>query len=177
MHGLVLFLLRSKIDEWFLYKKGAAMQENINAENKNMVREPLIAGILSFLFMGLGQAYNGQRRKGYLFFSSYIILAVLYFILIKVFNESFPKKGEEISRLSPSYITTVICGFITWLFNIYDAYQSTKRINKGDIAIDSRPGKSAFIFLRNIVLGFIAFFTLLLLIPVLAIILAYFFKK
>ena len=150
------------------------MEDISNANNKKVIREPLLASILSFLFMGLGQSYNGQRRKGYLFFVSYIGLGVLYLILIKVFNESWPKNEKEIPHTTPSYILTLICGCVIWLFNIYDAYKSTKRINEGDIAIDSTPGKSAFIFLRNIVLSFIAFFILLFLVSMLP---GLFFRK
>jgi hypothetical protein len=150
------------------------MQESTDVVKKNIVREPMIAGILSFLFMGLGQAYNGQRRKGYLFFSSYIGMTALYFILIKAFNEPLPERSKDIPITSLSYIITVMCGFFIWVFNIYDAYKSTKRINDGDIVIDSIPGKSALIFFRNIILSFIAFLILMPLIPIL---LALLFRK
>ncbi len=141
------------------------MQVSADAAKKNIVREPMIAGILSFLFMGLGQAYNGQRRKGYLFFASYIGIAVLYFILIKVFNEPLPVSGKDIPVTSTAYVITFICSFLVWIFNIYDAYKSTKRVNEND-GVNSIPGKSVLIFFRNIVLSFIAFFILMILIPV-----------
>lgn len=150
------------------------MQKNINVDNKNIPREPLIAGILSFFCMGLGQAYNGQRRKGYLFFVSYIGMVALYFILIKAFNEPLPESSKDMPVTSPAYIITLICCFFVWVFNIYDAYKSTKIINQGAITIDSTPGKSAGIFFKNIILSVIIFFILMILVPIL---LALLFRK
>ena len=132
------------------------MEQISNGNEKSVIREPLLASILSFLFMGLGQAYNGQRRKGYMFFASYIGLAILYFILLKVFNEPLPKGSKEIQHTSPSYIITVIFGFVIWIFNIYDAYRTAKRINESNEIATSTPGKSSFIFLRTIFLSFIS---------------------
>lgn len=119
-------------------------------------REPVLAGILSFLFIGLGQAYNGQRPKGYIFFGSMPALVVIYFILHALFNEPMPQKGEELTFSSPSYLIVSIAYFFLWLFNIYDAYQSANKINAGDQAADSTPGRSAFIFIRTVILSFIA---------------------
>ena len=125
-------------------------------KEKSIMREPILAAILSFLFMGLGQAYNGQRRKGYIFFLGYFGLGILYFILLKVFNEPFLEGSKEVARYtSPSYIITLICGLIIWICNIYDAYQTAKRINEGSVIVTSTPGRSSLIFLRTIFLGFI----------------------
>lgn len=132
------------------------MTENSAGNEKSVVREPFLAGILSFLFMGLGQAYNGQRRKGYMFFASYAALVVLYFILLKVFNEPFPESSKEIPRNSPSYIITAAVCFVIWIFNIYDAYRSSKRINEGNEISAATPGRSSFIFIRTIFLWFVA---------------------
>ena len=118
-------------------------------EENRVTREPMLAGVLSFVFMGLGQAYNGQRRKGYLLVASQLGLALLYFILLKVFNEPFPK-NKEISLNSPSYIITVIACICVWGFNIYDAYQTAKRLNQSAEATDLTPGKSTAIFIRNV---------------------------
>ncbi|MCX5698746.1 MAG: hypothetical protein NTX01_03505 [Candidatus Omnitrophica bacterium] len=131
-----------------------------SGNEKSVIREPLLAGILSFLFMGLGQAYNGQRRKGYMFFASYIGLAILYFILLRVFNEPFPKGGKEIQHTSPSYIVTAIFSFVICISNIYDAYRSAKRINESNEIVVLTPGKSSFVFLRTIFLWFISIIVL-----------------
>jgi len=146
--------------------------ENIEKlpEEPQQKREPILASILSFLYMGLGQAYNGQRGKGYMFFSTIPILMILYFILMKVLNEPFPKRGDEPSFHSPSYVIATLCYICIWFFNVYDAYQSAKKINEGEISIDSTPGKSAFIFLVTVIAWFIG---ILICIPLIAILLGF----
>jgi TM2 domain-containing membrane protein YozV len=69
-----------------------------------------LAAVLSFLFVGLGQIYNGQIGKGILF----IVLGVIF-----VFTMLF------------------LIGFILyplfWIYNIYDAYNTARQINAGQI--------------------------------------------
>ncbi len=69
-----------------------------------------LAAVLSFLFVGLGQIYNGEIGKGIMF----IIIGVIF-----VFSILF------------------LIGFILypvfWIYNIYDAYNTAKRINSGMI--------------------------------------------
>ncbi|MBN2367147.1 MAG: zinc-ribbon domain-containing protein [Calditrichaeota bacterium] len=77
------------------------------------IKNPAIAAILSFLFTGLGQIYNGQIEKGILFIIIGIILAISMLILIGIIL--FP---------------------LFWLYNIYDAYTSAKQINAGIIKPD-----------------------------------------
>ena len=71
-----------------------------------------LAAVLSFLFVGLGQIYNGQIGKGILFI---IIGVVLIFSMI------------------------LLIGFILypifWILNIYDAYETAKKINAGKIKV------------------------------------------
>jgi len=70
-------------------------------------KNPAVATILSFFFMGLGQIYNGQIGKGILFLVAYIISLLLMFILIGL-------------------ITTPIL----WIWGMIDANNSAKRINE-----------------------------------------------
>jgi len=76
-------------------------------------KSPGLAAVLSFLFTGLGQIYNGQIGKGISFLVLGIILAFTVLILI---------------------------GFILypvfWIYNIYDAYNSAKQINAGAVDPD-----------------------------------------
>jgi TM2 domain-containing membrane protein YozV len=67
-----------------------------------------IAAVCSFLFTGLGQIYNGQIGKGILFVIIGIILAFTILFLIGII-------------LYP----------IFWVYNIYDAYSTAKKINAG----------------------------------------------
>jgi TM2 domain-containing membrane protein YozV len=65
-----------------------------------------LAAVLSFLFVGLGQIYNGQIGKGILFIIVGVIAVLTMLILI---------------------------GFIIyplfWIYNIYDAYSTANAIN------------------------------------------------
>jgi len=70
-------------------------------------KNPAVATILSFFFMGLGQIYNGQIGKGILFLVAYIISLLLMFILIGL-------------------ITTPIL----WIWGMIDANNSAKRVNE-----------------------------------------------
>ena len=67
-----------------------------------------IAAVLSFLFVGLGQIYNGEIGKGILF----IILGV-FIVFTALFLIGF--------LLYPVF----------WIYNIYDAYNTAKKINAG----------------------------------------------
>ena len=75
-------------------------------------KNPGLAAILSFFYMGLGQIYNGQIAKGVLFMVAYSISIFMIFILI-------------------GFITTPIL----FIYGMYDAYKSAEKINR-DIARD-----------------------------------------
>jgi TM2 domain-containing membrane protein YozV len=70
-------------------------------------KNPAVATILSFLFMGLGQFYNGQIGKGVLFIILYGFSILLMFVMI-------------------GFITTPIL----WIWGMVDANNSAKRINE-----------------------------------------------
>ncbi len=71
------------------------------------IKNPGLAAVLSFLFNGLGQIYNGQIGKGLLIIGLQIVNALLTFIII---------------------------GFITmpivFIWSVYDAYAVAKQINE-----------------------------------------------
>jgi len=70
-------------------------------------KNPGLAAILSFFYMGLGQIYNGQIGKGIFFIVVYSISWLLIFILIGL-------------------ITTPIL----FIYGMYDAYKSAENINR-----------------------------------------------
>ena len=78
-------------------------------------KNPGLAAILSFFYMGLGQIYNGQIGKGILFIVVYTISWLLIFILIGL-------------------ITTPIL----FIYGMYDAYKSAEKINR-DLARQAGP--------------------------------------
>ena len=70
-------------------------------------KNPSIATILSFFYMGLGQIYNGQIGKGIVFIILYGISVVLMFVVI-------------------GFVTTPIL----WIWGMVDANNSAKKINE-----------------------------------------------
>lgn len=73
-------------------------------------KNPGLAAVLSFFYMGLGQIYNGQIAKGILFIIAYSISWILIILVIGL-------------------ITTPIL----FVYGIWDAYKSAEKINR-DIA-------------------------------------------
>lgn len=65
------------------------------------------AAVLSFLWCGLGQIYNGQIGKGVLMMVVYVISFLLIFVLIGI-------------------ITTPIL----WIWGMVDAYKTAERLNR-----------------------------------------------
>ena len=70
-------------------------------------KNPSIATILSFFYMGLGQIYNGQIGKGIVFIILYGISVALMFVVI-------------------GFVTTPIL----WIWGMIDANNSAKKINE-----------------------------------------------
>lgn len=83
----------------------------MNYQPPPVLKNPGIAAVLSFFYMGLGQIYNGQIAKGIAFIIAYSISWLLMIIII-------------------GFITTPIM----WIYGMYDAYRSAERINQ-DIAM------------------------------------------
>ena len=67
-----------------------------------------IAAVLSFFIPGLGQIYNGQISKGLVMIIAGFFIALSMILLIGLI-------------LYPIY----------WIWNIYDAYSTAKKINAG----------------------------------------------
>lgn len=85
-----------------------------NAQNNssNVVvkteKSPILAAILSFLIVGVGQIYLGLTKKGIILFFAAMVSGVLTLLLIGW-----------------------ILWLIVWLYSIYDAYNSANKINAG----------------------------------------------
>jgi len=74
-------------------------------------KNPGLAAVLSFFYMGLGQIYNGQIAKGIAFIVAYTISWILIFVVIGL-------------------VTTPV--LIIW--GMFDAYRSAEKLNR-DIAM------------------------------------------
>ncbi len=70
-------------------------------------KNPGLAAVLSFLWMGLGQIYNGQIAKGIMFMVIYAFSWILMIVLI-------------------GFITTPLL----FIYGIWDAYKSAEKINQ-----------------------------------------------
>ena len=81
-------------------------------------KNPGLAAVLSFFYMGLGQIYNGQIAKGILFIVVYSMSIAMMLLLI-------------------GFITTPIL----FIYGMYDAYKSAEKIN-ADLArgVGVQPG-------------------------------------
>ena len=92
--------------------QGNPQQNNTNNSVLNRNKDPLLAAVLSFLFIGLGQIYLGLTKKGILLIVGAIISGILMMILI---------------------------GFITWFliwgYAIFDAHKCAEMMNNG-IAVE-----------------------------------------
>ncbi len=70
-------------------------------------KNPGMAAILSFLFIGLGQAYNGEIAKA-------VTFVILYGVSI--------------------FLTLFVVGFVTipilWIWSMLDAYKSSQKKNR-----------------------------------------------
>jgi len=69
-------------------------------------KNPGLAAVLSFFYMGLGQIYNGQIAKGIAFIIAYSVSWLLILVVVGLF-------------------TTPILFF----YGMYDAYKSAEKIN------------------------------------------------
>lgn len=66
-------------------------------------KDPMIAASASFVWGGMGQAYNGQYGKGLLFFTGVMVGSLLL----------------------------LVPGVIVWAYGIYDAYVTAQKVNDG----------------------------------------------
>ncbi len=71
-----------------------------------MYKNPGLAAVLSFFYMGLGQIYNGQIAKGIFFILAYTLSWILIIVLI-------------------GFLTTPVL----FIYGMYDAYKSAEKIN------------------------------------------------
>ncbi len=100
------------VDMKFCPECGVSMTGNIqNAPTQSVVhsqKSPILAAILSFLIIGLGQVYLGLTKKGIILF----VLAIVSGFLMLI------------------YIGFIIW-FLVWVYAIYDGYNSANKINEG----------------------------------------------
>lgn len=99
---------------------------------KNPEKSPLLAALCSFIFAGLGQVYNGDVTRGVLIFLGTVIGSLFF----------------------------VIPGLIVWLYGIYDAYVTAKRMNAGEIPYRETNALHMVLFVLIWIVGIIVFVVL-----------------
>jgi len=90
------------------------------------IRSPAAAVILSFLFTGWGQWYNGQTWEGVKFFGAFIFSYVLLLIF------SILVTSNTLAALGVFLMFVVLIAI--WVYAMYDAYKTAERINSGELA-------------------------------------------
>lgn len=95
-----------------------------DAETRTLVQTPVFSAVLSALVMGAGQIYNGQARRGLVFFLAQLSLMLYGWDHLR---------GRVVSEALISWVGPVLYGFfigtlfvggvVVWLFNVYDAYE------------------------------------------------------
>lgn len=88
------------------------VRQKSDEQPQTQVKNPGIAAVLSFLFTGLGQIYNGQIAKGIALIVVQAINIALMFVVIGFFTY-----------------------FIVWIYGLYDAYKTAERINRGEVSV------------------------------------------
>jgi len=107
-----------------------------------VIRQPYIAAILSFFFVGWGQWYNGKTFDGLKFFLAFLGSWVLVVIFTRL-GSTQPMTTEFILILLGSLAIGI------WLYGIYDAYKTAGIINKSK---ESFTKKSALFWLPVVVM-------------------------
>jgi len=71
-------------------------------------KSPIVALILSFIFTGLGQFYNGETSKGVVFLLVAILLWIITFLFV--------------------FTCVILIPF--WIYGMYDAYTRAEHFNR-----------------------------------------------
>lgn len=100
------------------------------------IRSPILAGILSFLFTGWGQWYNGKTWDGLKFFGAFWALYILMIIFIVGAN--------IIPVLAIVALIVILAILLLWVYGMYEAYRTAERINRRE---ESFSGKSRLFWL------------------------------
>ncbi len=123
----------------FIFSVSLAQAKNENVKQVKLY-DPLLAGVLSWYTAGLGQFYTGQYFKGTvfwfvdnaLFISTILTVADITFSMNKDIGFQFNIKPKEyISKSQKTIAITLLVSYSVFhIYNIIDAIQSVKHINR-----------------------------------------------
>jgi hypothetical protein len=95
----------------------------VTPEEPKKIRSSFLAVLLSFFFVGWGQWYNGKTFGGLKYFGTFWI----FYLLLLV--------SSYLASIQPSIGIVVLIFLIlmtgSWVFGMYDAYETASRINHG----------------------------------------------
>jgi TM2 domain-containing membrane protein YozV len=91
------------------------------------------AALLSMLWPGLGQIYNGAALKGVVLLAASSTVAFVAFVSI------FFGVAAQFPTLYISGLAGGVAALLIWVFSIVGAYKSAKRISKGDAPYRTDP--------------------------------------
>jgi signal peptidase I len=103
-------------------------------------RNPVIAGVLSLVFPGLGQLYNGQLKKGIMFFCADYVLPTLLILI-------------GIHRQLPGLIAVVLFMTGLWVFIIAEAIFTARK--KREVVL--KPYNKWYVYLLIILLAAVTY--------------------
>jgi len=129
------------------FKDGFAKKVETEAEKFMENKDPFIAAILSFIFPGLGQLYNGDFKKGLLLQTAYLISLALGGIFY-------------------SFFLIFLIAIVVLIFAVYDAYTEAEKVKSGKEPLVNATLKEIVIFLLWPFVLFVAFALLLTLIAI-----------
>ncbi len=87
-----------------------------------MKKNPGVAAVLSFIFAGAGQIYNGQILKGVLIVITFWLLGGIV-VTLMLANMLYWNYSSWLYIVAPFL-------FVLWGYSVVDAYKSAEKINK-----------------------------------------------
>ena len=80
-------------------------------------RDPGIAAVLSLIFPGAGQVYNGELKKFLTLWGAALAVMIFGFLLVA-------------AHLAVGFFIAMFLIIPIWMYGIFDAYKSAKEINR-----------------------------------------------
>jgi hypothetical protein len=127
------------------------VKNSVPSAEMNNNRNPILAAVLSFFFIGWGQWYNGKTWDGVKFFGIFTAVYILM-ILFSAIRSSM----QFVALIFTAFLFLAL--FAIWISGIYDAYTIAKKINNGE---EIFAGKSQLFWLPAIILALAVFVILL----------------
>ena len=99
-----------------------------------VIRNPYLAVILSFFFVGWGQWYNGKTGAGLKFFGAFLGSGLLLFIFTRMASNQ-PLTTQFVASSQPTttqFILILLSALMIgiWVYGMHDAYKTAESINQ-----------------------------------------------